>query len=124
MKSYFERHGARQCRKGENPAEWLLDITGTAIGTNSTTDWSATWRNSREKEQIKNLLSEIKDRQSALQLEKNRTAGEEYAVPFITQLWAVTGRNFEQDWRVPSYLYSKIILSTGTVSLFPSISLH
>lgn len=118
MKDYFGRHGARQCREGENPAEWLLDITGAAMGSNSTTDWSATWSNSREKERIKVWLSEIESKQSILQLEQNKKAGEEYAVPFGTQLWAVTGRNFEQDWRVPSYLYSKIVLSTGTVSLF------
>lgn len=114
MKDYFGRHGARQCREGENPAEWLLDITGAAMGSNSTTDWSATWSNSREKERIKVWLSEIESKQSILQLEQNKKAGEEYAVPFGTQLWAVTGRNFEQDWRVPSYLYSKIVLSTGT----------
>ena len=118
MKDYFERHGARHCRKGENPAEWLLDIAGAAMGSNSTTDWPVTWSSSREKDEVKNRLSDIKDKQSALQPEQNRTAGEEYAVPFVTQLWAVTGRNFEQDWRVPSYLYSKIIISTGTVSLF------
>lgn len=124
MKEYFEIRGARQCRKGENPAEWLLDITGAALGSNSTIDWSAAWHISREKDQVKNRLSEIKDRKPALQLEQNRMAGEEYAVPFLTQLWAVTARNFEQDWRIPSYLYSKMMLSTGTVSLIHRLSLH
>ncbi len=116
VKEYFTRHGARRCQKGENPAEWLLDITGDAMGSNCT-NWPATWSNSEENNEIKNRITGIRDKQSALQPEQNRTAGEEYAVPFVTQLRAVTGRNFEQDWRVPSYLYSKILISTGTVSL-------
>ena len=32
MKDCFARHGARHFRKEENPAVWLLDIAGAAMG--------------------------------------------------------------------------------------------
>lgn len=118
MTEYFESQGARKCQKQENPAEWLLDVTGAAVGSNSDIDWSQIWRNSSQKKQVKSHLSDIKRELPALQTRPNKVASEEYAVPFFTQLWTVTVRNFQQDWRVPSYLYSKFLLSTGTVSPF------
>lgn len=58
---------------------------------------------------------------SALHFKQSIAAGEEYAVPNLAQLWTVTSRNFEQDWRVPSYLYSNIMSSTDTASFFSSL---
>lgn len=123
MTDYIESHGARQCGKEENPADWLLDVTGATVGSKNTKDWSETWRNSSQSKEIKGHLADVKRELSFLPMKQNGKAKQEYAVPFITQLWAVTVRNFEQDWRTPSYLYSKILLSTGTASLFFSMPL-
>ena len=119
MTSYFVSHGARQCDEEENPAEWLLDITGAVVGSKNTRDWPEIWRNSSQKKQVKNQLANLTEELSALPMKQDDTARQEYANPFITQLWAVTARNFEQDWRIPSYLYSKILLSKGTVRFHP-----
>lgn len=40
----------------------------------------------------------------------------EFAAPLSTQLYLVVRRDFEDYWRTPSYLYSKILLCTESVS--------
>ena len=115
MTDYFESHGARHCHNEENPAEWLIDVTGAIVGSNNTTDWSETWRNSGQKKQVKNHLADVKEELSALPMKQDGKERQEYAVTLITQLWAVTVRNFEQDWGTLSYLHLKIPPSTGTV---------
>ena len=40
---YFTRQGARECGAGENPAEWLLDITSGAQDANNAVDWPESW---------------------------------------------------------------------------------
>lgn len=61
LTSYFERGGARQCGPDENPAEWLLEITGGAAGSESTQDWPATWNNSDERKAVKAELARMKE---------------------------------------------------------------
>ena len=43
---------------------------------------------------------------------------QEFATPFITQLFAVTRRLFQRDWRTPSYLWSKFFTILGLVGVF------
>jgi ATP-binding cassette subfamily G (WHITE) protein 2 (PDR) len=45
---YFADNGARTCSQGENPAEWLLEVIGAALGSSTDRDWHETWRSSRE----------------------------------------------------------------------------
>lgn len=55
----------------------------------------------------------------------DKSAYREFAAPFGVQFWEVTKRVFQQYWRTPSYLYSKIVLCTASVSLhtaFPRFS--
>ncbi|KAI2615542.1 hypothetical protein GGR54DRAFT_294268 [Hypoxylon sp. NC1633] len=47
----------------------------------------------------------------------------EYAAPFIQQLIIVTRRIFQEYWRDPTYLYSKLALCAG-VCFFNSISFY
>ncbi len=42
-----------------------------------------------------------------------------YAAPFSRQFLVVSHRVFQQYWRTPSYIYSKLILSGGTVRWDP-----
>ena len=120
LKDYFQKEGARPCLSEENPAEWLLNITGSNTGSvtaaASATDWSSVWNKSLEKHQVKDRLSITNMQQSTARLLKQGNAEGEYAASFLVQLGAVTRRNLEQDWRTPSYLYSKFMISIGTVS--------
>lgn len=108
---YFERRGARKCGVDENPAEWLLDITG-----NPEIHWAEEWRTSEERQRIKNELEVIKGNLSSSPETVEKASASEFAASFIYQLYTVTKRNFENDWRSPSELYSKILLTLGAVS--------
>ncbi|KAF2710378.1 ABC transporter protein [Pleomassaria siparia CBS 279.74] len=116
---YFERHGARAYKEGENPAEWLLEVTSS-----STTDqsWSDTWKSSKEFTAANDWLSTLADTESpsmgSLPIEQGR---DEYAATFFQQLIRVTYRAFQDYWRDPTYLYSKLALCIGA-ALFNGLS--
>ncbi|KAI9874352.1 MAG: hypothetical protein M1830_009844 [Pleopsidium flavum] len=111
---YFEKNGARSCKPEENPAEWILNVTGAAVGPQDTHDWSQRWRSSTERQEIKRRLAEMKENLSLLPTEHEAVSLREFAVPITTQLYTVTRRNFEEYWRTPSYLWSKFFLCTGS----------
>ena len=118
--SYFERHGARTCGQDENPAEWILEVTGTAPRSESTQDWSSVWNDSEERRAVKAELARLKETLSQQPVSANdpeelRT----FAASFGTQLWVVLIRIFQQYWRTPSYLYSKVALCLFSVSPDP-----
>jgi len=62
MTSYFERHGARPCNADENPAEWMLEISGWAADSDGLKDWSEIWNNSPEFKAMKSKLFHLKAR--------------------------------------------------------------
>lgn len=112
--SYFEHNGARPCSQDENPAEWMLEITGAAAGSESTQDWSAIWNNSGERKAVKAELARMKEelsqRPTSITDSGDADALQPFAAAFSTQLWVVQKRVFQQYWRTPSYLYSKVAL--------------
>ena len=114
---YFERNGSRPCGSSENPAEWMLDVIGAAPGSQNTIDWPQVWRESPEKAKIKMRLAEMKDELSSKPVDENPDSLKEFAAPVNDQFYTVTKRVFEQYWRTPSYLYSKTLLCTGSVSV-------
>ena len=122
--SYFERNGARSCGQDENPAEWMLEVTGTAGGSESTQDWSAIWNNSEERKAVKTELARMKENFSQQPVLVNDPGDPDalrsFAAPFGTQFWIVLKRVFQQYWRTPSYLYSKVALCLFCVSLIRS----
>lgn len=126
---YFESHGARKCLPHENPAEWMMEITGNS---NSYMNWAEIWNNSAEclvvRSDCERMTQRLKgpgapdgDREYDL-----AGAETEFAVPFWYQLRVVTKRAFQHDWRSPEYLYSKSLTTFGCVStalrpnMFPS----
>ena len=115
--SYFERNGARPCGQDENPAEWMLEITGSTPGSESTQDWPAIWNDSEERKAAKAELAGMKKTlsQKPLSVDVPETL-RPYAASFGTQLWIVLMRVFQQYWRTPSYLYSKVALCLFSVS--------
>lgn len=122
MTSYFERNGARPCGEDENPAEWMLEITGSG----SEQDWPSIWNDSPEREAVKAELAMKKADLSQFAIPVTGSSDADalcpFAAPFITQLSVVLKRVFQQYWRTPSYLYSKVALCLFSVSIFSSFS--
>ncbi|KAF2759741.1 hypothetical protein EJ05DRAFT_531238 [Pseudovirgaria hyperparasitica] len=109
MKNYFTSHGARDFTEHENPAEWLLEM-GSSSKSDDTIDWVSVWRNSQQRRDVQEQITKLSERQSpAVSIYDSS----EFAVRFPTQLYTVLLRALQQDWRVPSYLYSKVLLSFG-----------
>lgn len=108
---YFESNGARNCETNENTAEWLLDIT-----ENSKIPWSQIWSYSDERRRIKQDLAKIKARSSNPPDQQKGLSSSEFVTIFGYQLYIVTQRCFENNWRTPSNIYSKVFLTLGAVS--------
>ncbi|KAI9650739.1 Multidrug resistance protein [Ciborinia camelliae] len=121
LTEYFERNGAPPCGDLANPAEWMLEVIGAAPGSDTSIDWPETWKNSKERQQVKSHLAELKSTLSHKQVEHDPTSLNSFAVGFATQMQVVLVRVFQQYWRTPSYLYSKTLLCT-CVGLFIGFS--
>lgn len=116
---YFESRGARKCLAGENPAEWLLDITGThSQNSDSTQAWAEDWHSSQERQAVLEQLSRLeKDTGLAARRESSTPLREnsEFAAPLSQQLFLLIQRVFRDQWRSPTYLYTKTAVCIGLV---------
>ena len=127
MTKYFEKNGARPCRPEENPAEWMLEVIGSAPGSHTDVDWPAVWRESPEIAGVHHQLAELKEELPRLRPIRTGEAAADkasyraFAAPFGVQLAECLWRVFAQYWRTPSYIYSKLALSVLT-SLFIGFS--
>ncbi|EXJ82897.1 ATPase [Capronia epimyces CBS 606.96] len=114
LTSYFERNGSHKCPPDANPAEWMLEVIGAAPGSHTDIDWVETWRNSPEFQEVRAELDHLKHERSQLTRvvshNTDKASFREFAAPFHIQLWEVQKRVFEQLWRTPSYIYSKLFL--------------
>lgn len=114
LTKYFERNGAHQCPPDANPAEWMLEVIGAAPGSHTDIDWHQTWRDSQEYKDVKSELARLleeRPQQTQPSTDPNdKNSYREFAAPFGVQFWEVTKRVFEQYWRTPSYIYSKLAL--------------
>lgn len=121
LTSYFERNGAPACAEGQNPAEWMLDAIGAAPGSVSDIDWFQTWRDSPEYQEVQTELQRLRalgDREEQGDISgDSKNEYDQFAAPLMSQLIIVTKRAFEQYWRTPTYIYSKLALGLG-VALF------
>jgi ATP-binding cassette subfamily G (WHITE) protein 2 (PDR) len=116
LTSYFEGHGARSCGENENPAEWMLEVIGAAPGVETSQDWPVVWKDSEERRAVKAELTNMKEKLSQQQLVIDNTDKlRPFAASFGTQFRAVLIRVFQQYWRTPSYLYSKVALCLFSV---------
>jgi ATP-binding cassette subfamily G (WHITE) protein 2 (PDR) len=122
LTSYFERNGGHPCPEGANPAEWMLEVIGAAPGSHTDINWFDTWRNSPEYQETHVELDRLRDEApNALQrtdTKIERQGFAEFAAPFSVQLMETLKRVFQQYWRTPSYIYSKLALCLGSVSLY------
>lgn len=99
----------------------MLEIIGAGASGKANKDWALAWNESQQSRDVASEIGRIhQDRASASNEETDTTEqGQpaEYAMPFISQLWYVTYRVFQQYWREPYYVYAKLILATAS-SLF------
>jgi ABC-type multidrug transport system ATPase subunit len=126
MIHYFESHGSQPCGKDENPAEWMLGVIGAAPGAVAEQDWTDVWRNSSEYGDVLKELTWLENqRQSEATHQSTSDAPDEsaYAASLTDQLLLCTKRVFQQYWRTPSYIYAKLILCLGAVSLHKQYAL-
>lgn len=116
MIDYFVRNGAKGCPPGANPAEYMLEVIGAAPGAHTDIDWPAVWRDSPEYRGVQDELARLAVGRPDAAGGDDPSAYRQFAAPFKWQLWEVTKRVFEQYWRTPGYIYSKVLLIVGSVS--------
>lgn len=104
---YFERSGARKCDDHENPAEYMLDIAGRK---DSGQHWHEVWKESPERKAVEGWILTTQEKFQPPS-ESDETAEDDYAAPFAQQLRIVTVRIFQQYWRSPTYIISKLALA-------------
>jgi len=121
---YFERNGAHKYSEGENPAEYILSAIGAAPGSHSDVDWHAQWLDSPERAAVREELDRLRGTapKESNERDSDPAAYKEFAAPLLQQFGVVTKRVFQQTWRSPTYVYSKIAL-VSIVGLFIGFSL-
>ncbi|KAL4863346.1 hypothetical protein BDV12DRAFT_206638 [Aspergillus spectabilis] len=113
---YFVRNGGPVCPPGSNPAEHMLEVIGAAPGAQTDIDWPAVWRNSAEYQEVRNELGKLRElanQPSVVSDPNDKSSYSAFAAPFSEQLVQVGRRVFQQYWRSPSYIYSKVLLTIG-----------
>ncbi|KAI9054497.1 hypothetical protein LZ554_001655 [Drepanopeziza brunnea f. sp. 'monogermtubi'] len=121
LTDYFERNGSSKFGAEENPAEKMLEVIGAAPGSTSEIDWPKVWSESPERKEVKAELARMKENLSQKPVEDDPMALDQFAALPLIQLRVVLQRLFQQYWRTPSYLYSKLALCTS-VGLFVGFS--
>lgn len=119
LMDYFVRNGGSACPPGANPAEHMLEVIGAAPGAQTEIDWPAVWRSSAEYQEVLSELAKLRElanKPSAISDPNDKSSYAEFAAPFSEQLFQVGRRVFQQYWRSPSYIYSKVLLTVGCVS--------
>lgn len=125
LMDYFVHNGAPACPPSTNPAEHMLEVIGAAPGAKTDIDWPAVWRNSPEYQEMHRELAQLRklaDRPLPMSDPNDKSSHSEFAAPFTEQLIYVGRRVFQQYWRSPSYIYSKVLLTVGCVSISLSLS--
>jgi ABC-type multidrug transport system ATPase subunit len=114
---YFRRNGAPDLEPGMNPAEYMLDVIGaTPNAKNTNTDWPAVWRASPEYQEVQKELARLSEKADTTPTSTDPMDRSEFAASLPRQVALVTKRVFQQYWRTPSYIFSKAVLTAGSVS--------
>jgi ABC-type multidrug transport system permease subunit len=92
----------------------MLKMVGAGATGKSTKDWHEVWKNSEQAKDVQKELEHIKQEMGSKQVEQNKGTHTEFAMPFTNQLYEVTVRVFQQYWRTPGYIYSKILLGVAS----------
>ncbi|KAL3427948.1 ABC-2 type transporter [Phlyctema vagabunda] len=112
--NYFQSHGADKCGDDENPAEYMLTMVGAGASGKATQDWHEVWKNSQEAKDVQTELAHIKEVMAPQSSNESADSHSEFAMPFTSQLYETTYRVFQQYWRTPSYVMSKMLLGVAS----------
>jgi ATP-binding cassette subfamily G (WHITE) protein 2 (PDR) len=122
---YFVRNGAAECPLNANPAEYMLEVIGSAPGAHTEIDWASLWRQTPEYREVHSELERLST-PSTLNPDTsvtNASAYDEFAAPYSIQFVEVTKRVFKDYWRSPSYIYFKAMISVGSVCNYRALHL-
>lgn len=112
MIEYFENHGSEKFPPNCNPAEFMLEVIGAAPGSHASQDYHEVWRNSKEYGDVQNELKWMESELAKKHIENSDDLHKEFATSLWFQYIIVTKRVFEQQWRSPSYIWAKLLMST------------
>ncbi|ODV86674.1 hypothetical protein CANARDRAFT_6250 [[Candida] arabinofermentans NRRL YB-2248] len=120
---YFEANGAHPCPPQANPAEWMLEVIGAAPGSHAKYDYHEIWMNSPERKAVRDELAQMEAELGKLPISEGMKASGEFASSLATQYFLVTRRVFQQYYRTPSYIWSKLMMSVVS-SIFNGFSFY
>ncbi|RCK55601.1 ABC transporter CDR4 [Candida viswanathii] len=106
--NYFEKYA--------NPAEWMLEVIGAAPGSKANQDYYDVWLNSTEFQEMNQELDFMQEELVKRPEDDDPDRLNPYASPTGT-------KNFRQNWRTPTYIYSKLLLVIAS-SLFNGFSFY
>ncbi|KAK7414105.1 Multidrug resistance protein [Neonectria punicea] len=118
---YFTRNGAHDLPARSNPAGYMLEVIGAAPGATTDIDWPDVWQKSPEYQLVQKELERLAISTTSEQASEDPSIYQEFAASSLEQHRQVTKRVFEQYWRSPGYIYSKVLLASGA-SLFIGLS--
>ncbi|KAJ4368375.1 Multidrug resistance protein [Neocucurbitaria cava] len=114
MVNYFERHGARHLKATENPAEWMIDVSGRSDGAGEgPKNWTEVWSTSPERAAVLKECEAMQEELAAASAEGDGGLSTEFATSLWHQFRVVTERAFSHDWRSPTYIWSKLFSTFG-----------
>ncbi|KAK9463807.1 ABC-2 type transporter-domain-containing protein [Lipomyces oligophaga] len=120
---YFERNGSDPCPPNANPAEWMLSVVGAAPGSAILKDWGDIWVESPERVAVRAELEMMKQELSAIPPKTDPSSYKEFSASYWLQFKIVFVRVWQQLYRTPSYILSKIGLCF-LVALFIGFSFY
>jgi ATP-binding cassette subfamily G (WHITE) protein 2 (PDR) len=83
---YFARNGAPQFKPGTNPAEYMLNIVGSASKQLTSIDWPTVWRTSPEFQNVRQELESLSVLGQERAADPDPAALAEFAASFPVQL--------------------------------------
>lgn len=115
---YFERNGAPPCPDNANPAEYILDTIGAGATAQAAQDWTEIWKSSPEFQNVTVEIEKLNSMNDGNSSGKEIDTSSGYAMPWSQQYIAVQKRLFQQYWRSPVYILSKVFINlTGGLFL-------
>ncbi|KAI0014558.1 ABC drug exporter AbcA [Xylariomycetidae sp. FL0641] len=118
MITYFESNGAPKCGPKQNPAEWMLDFTvyspkGDGSSAPCSQDWAQKWEKSVLRDAMLQQMAQLGSGEPPPAGTGDTEALQEYAAPHHKQLYYVSKRLLQDQWRDRIYMSTKLTLSVG-----------
>ncbi|KAH8101733.1 pleiotropic drug resistance ABC transporter [Cristinia sonorae] len=110
---YFQRNGGRRCDPDENPAEYILDVTGAGATAQTDYDWHDVWKNSKEAHLLQEEIDKI-HADGRSQPPVQATYQSEFATSWPYQVATLFARDCQAHWRDPTYLIAKVALNISS----------